>query len=109
MKAEKIRIDDVRMDSCTFHAKTLVHLERAVLHELGRKQGRIRNRYDLVIIAVHDEDGHVDLLQVVGAEFASLWRSECGRCAQAARSFQIGGIGEVVAGHLGDYPSSLAD
>lgn len=44
----------------------LVDLQRGVLQELGREQGRVSDRHDLVVIAVHDEGRHGDDLQVFG-------------------------------------------
>src|SRR5438034_8596382 len=38
--------------------EALVRLERAVLEQLGRERRRIGIGHDLVVIAVHHEDGH---------------------------------------------------
>src|SRR5690606_14527507 len=44
----------------------LVDLERAVLEQLHRLERRVRDRHDLVVIAVQDERRHLDGLQVIG-------------------------------------------
>src|SRR6188474_2955111 len=45
---------------------TRVYLQRAVLDELGRLQRRRTDRDDLVVIAVRDEDRHVQRLEILG-------------------------------------------
>jgi hypothetical protein len=37
--------------------QALVDLELRTRHQLGRQQGRIGDRHDLVVVAVHDEVG----------------------------------------------------
>ena len=46
--------------------KALVGLQRAVLQQLGRQRRRIGIRHDLVVVAVHHQHRHGDLLQVFG-------------------------------------------
>ena len=43
-----------------------VDLERGSCHQLGRQQGRVGDRDDLVVVAVDDQRRHVDPLQVLG-------------------------------------------
>ncbi|MNV66713.1 hypothetical protein D3C71_1594830 [compost metagenome] len=42
-----------------------VHLQRGVGHDLRRQPARRIDRHDLVVIAMHHQRGHVDLLQVL--------------------------------------------
>ena len=46
--------------------EALVGLERAVLQQLRRQRPGIGIRHDLVVLAVHHQGRHVDLLQVLG-------------------------------------------
>jgi len=47
-----------------FVRRASVDLERGVPDDLRREQCRVGNRHDLVIVAMQDERGHVDPLQV---------------------------------------------
>jgi len=40
--------------------------QRPILQKLGRQRSRIRIGNDLVVVAVHVEHGHADLLEIVG-------------------------------------------
>ena len=68
---EQIGVDDVGV--CRAHAvrKTLVHLQRRVLHELGGELRRVGDRHDLVIVAVHDQRGNVEALEVFARKGAA--------------------------------------
>ena len=46
--------------------KAFVGFQGAVPQQLCRQRSRIGVRHDLVVIAVHDQDWHRDLLQIVG-------------------------------------------
>ena len=45
---------------------TGIHLQRCALHELGRQQRRRGDGDDLVIVAVKNKSGHVELLEIFG-------------------------------------------
>jgi len=44
----------------------LVDLERGVPNRLGRKQGRVGKRHDLVFVAMKDQSRHIESLQILG-------------------------------------------
>jgi hypothetical protein len=46
--------------------ESVVGLQRAVLHELRGQRPGVGVGHDLVVIAVHDQDRHADLLEVLG-------------------------------------------
>ena len=43
-----------------------VDLQRGVSHEFGREHGGVGDGYDLIVVSVHDQRWHVELLQVFG-------------------------------------------
>ncbi len=43
-----------------------VHLQRAVLQQLDRPFGRVSDRYDLIVIAVHYQGGDLDRREILG-------------------------------------------
>jgi hypothetical protein len=46
--------------------EAVIGLQRPVPHQLGRQRAGVDVGHNLVIIAVHDQDRHRDLLQVLG-------------------------------------------
>jgi len=46
--------------------EALVGLQDALLEQLGGQRRGIGVRHDLVVVAVHHQHGHVDLLQILG-------------------------------------------
>jgi hypothetical protein len=62
---EQVGIDDIGL--CRDHAVRviLVCFERAVLEELGGEWAGRLVRHDLVVLAVHDQNRHVDLFQIL--------------------------------------------
>lgn len=44
---------------------TLVDLERRVLDDLGREQGRIGDWHDLIVVAMQDQSRHVKFLEIL--------------------------------------------
>ena len=46
--------------------KALVGLQRAVLQQLGRQRPGVGVGHDLIVVAVHHQHRHVDLLEVLG-------------------------------------------
>src|SRR5260370_8530127 len=44
----------------------LVDLQSRAFDELGLEQAGVGERHDLIVVALHDEGRHVDLLQVLG-------------------------------------------
>src|SRR5215212_10354260 len=62
---EKIRIDDLGMSGAHPMRKPFVDLKRTVPNELGRKQRRVRDWDNLVIVSMHDQHRHVDLREVL--------------------------------------------
>lgn len=51
------------LDECAASIqKPPVHFDRAMLHAHGRKQGRIRDWYNLVVIALHVRERHAPIL-----------------------------------------------
>src|SRR5438045_4909006 len=65
-EGEQIFVDGLGLGSRHAVWKTFVSLERAVLQQLCRKRRRIGIRNYLVVIAVHHQHRHGDLLQVFG-------------------------------------------
>src|SRR5512132_1501781 len=53
-ESEKVGVHNLGMGRAHAVRKLLVYLERAVLQKLRRKRGRVGNRNDLIIVAVHD-------------------------------------------------------
>jgi len=45
--------------------RALIDLQLRVLDDLGREHGRGADGHDLVVVAVHDQRRHVDLLQII--------------------------------------------
>src|ERR1700686_3086078 len=45
--------------------KPWIHLKRRTLHKLRGLQSRCADRHDLVIVAMKNESGHVELLEVL--------------------------------------------
>src|SRR5882762_10080543 len=43
----------------------LLHFEHRPLNDLGRKQRRVRDRNDLIVVAMHHQGRHVELLEVL--------------------------------------------
>lgn len=63
-EGQEIRVDDIRMRGGHPVRQAVIGLEYAVLQKLGGLERRVGHRHDLVIRAVHDQDRHVDPLQV---------------------------------------------
>ena len=65
-EAQKIGIDG-RGFSCRHTVrKSFVGLQRPVSQKLGGQRTRIRIGHDLIVLAVHHQHGHGDLLEVFG-------------------------------------------
>src|SRR5208283_2646917 len=61
---EQICVDLVRVGCRHPVRKPWIHLMRGVLHNLGGHQTRRADWHDLVVVAMHDEGRHIDLLEV---------------------------------------------
>jgi hypothetical protein len=61
-KREQIGIDLVGLGCGHTMRKTRIHLKNRTLHQLRGLLGRSPDRYDLVIVAMKDQCGHIDLL-----------------------------------------------
>jgi Protein of unknown function DUF72 len=61
-EGEQVRIDRISMGSGHAVRKVLVALERAVFQELRGQRACGDIGHDLVVLAVHDQDRHIDLL-----------------------------------------------
>src|SRR5262245_10416168 len=62
---EQVGVDSLRMGGAHAVRQTGIDHERRIAHEPGRQQSGRFDRHDLIVAAVHDESGHVELLQVV--------------------------------------------
>ena len=63
---KQIGIDFVRVNDRHTMREARVDLELRIFHQLDRECSRIWKGHDLVVVAMHDEGGNVDLLQVFG-------------------------------------------
>jgi hypothetical protein len=65
-EGEQVGIDDVGLRRNHAVRVVLVGLQRAVLEEFGREWAGGLIGHDLVVFAMHDQDWHRDLLQILG-------------------------------------------
>ncbi|MNJ68422.1 hypothetical protein D3C77_646700 [compost metagenome] len=65
-EGQQVGVDLVWMGGAQAVGKARVDLERACANELGAEQGRVGDRHDLVVVAMHDQHGYVDRLEVFG-------------------------------------------
>ncbi len=65
-EGQQVGVDRVRL--CGGHAvrEALVGLQRAILEQLCRQRPGVRIGNDLIVVAMHYQDGHRDLFQVFG-------------------------------------------
>ncbi len=63
-EGQYVRIDDVRMTCKHAMGEVFVDLQRPPLQELGGEWRRVRERYNLIVFAVHDQDWSINALQV---------------------------------------------
>src|SRR5688572_10210286 len=61
-EAQQIGVDDFRMRSGHAVRQPRIGLQRSLLEELDRETGTVVDRNDLIVLAMHDERGHVDRL-----------------------------------------------
>src|SRR5215831_18707739 len=61
---QQIRVNLVRIRGAHAVRKSGIDFKRCAFEDLGRLEPRIRNRHNLVVIAVHHERGNVHLFQV---------------------------------------------
>jgi hypothetical protein len=66
MKAQQIRVDRLGLGGRHAVGEPGVRPQLGVLEQLRGQRRRVGIRNDLVVVAVHDQDGHGDLFQVVG-------------------------------------------
>src|SRR2546426_190201 len=65
-EAEQVGVDDLRIRRGHAVRKLRIGLQRALLQELDRQARAVVDRDDLIVLAVHDQRGDVDRLQIVG-------------------------------------------
>jgi hypothetical protein len=65
-KCQKFLVDLVLMRCAHAMGCAIVDLEGAVLNQLGRKQGRVREWDDLVVVPMQDQCRHVKFLEILG-------------------------------------------
>jgi hypothetical protein len=63
---EQVGVDDVGVRRAHPVRQAGIDLELRALHELGRKEARGADGQDLVVVAVHHQGRHIDLLQLFG-------------------------------------------
>src|SRR5438270_2236415 len=63
-EGEQIFVDGLGLGRWHAVRKTFVSLERAVLQQFCRERCRIRIRHNLIVVAVHHQNWHVDFLQI---------------------------------------------
>jgi len=63
---EQISVDLVLVRRAHAVRQARVDFQRGALDDLGRKHGRGADRHDLVVVAVHDEGRHVELIEILG-------------------------------------------
>src|SRR3989449_5248356 len=63
---QQVGVNGVRLSRGHAVWKALVSFQCAILQQLCRQRRRIGIRHDLVVIAMHHQDGHGDLLQIFG-------------------------------------------
>src|SRR5580693_6747517 len=63
---QQVGVDDVGVRGGHAVRVAVVGLQGPVLDQLGRQGAGVGVGHDLVVVAVHDQDGHGDLLEVVG-------------------------------------------
>ncbi len=61
---EQIRIDEILVSRAHAVRQARVNFESGVLHNLGRHERSDSDRHDRIIVAMHDERRHVELLKI---------------------------------------------
>jgi hypothetical protein len=57
---KQIRVDLVFMRRAQAVRRALVDVERRVLNDLGREQGRVAYRHDLIVVSMQDQGRNVE-------------------------------------------------
>src|SRR6266511_3422361 len=65
-EGQQVSVDRLGLGGRHAVRESFVCLQRAVLHELGGQRSGVGVGNDLVVIAVHHQDRHRDLLEVLG-------------------------------------------
>src|SRR5439155_2488815 len=63
-ETEQFLVDLVLVGRAHAMRRAFVDLERRILDDLGREHGRSADRHDLVVVAMKDQGGHVDFLEI---------------------------------------------
>src|SRR5688572_7486872 len=63
-KLEQVRIDDIFVSGAHAVGKSRVDLQGGSFHNFRRHMRGDSDRHDLIVVAVHDERWHIELLEI---------------------------------------------
>ena len=65
-ECEQVGVDLVLVGRAQAVRQARIDFQRGAFDDLGREHGRGADRHDLIVVAVHDERRHVELLEILG-------------------------------------------